>query len=466
MDMIQPAETSGFTAIAGGLGCTVALRDALPGLAHRHGGQAALAVLAGADVAVTEHRGCICDAKQSLGAPRLQAARGLLAVGGLGYGLPRSPVAVGNVADQAVVACLTGCIHNGAALRQAMVEGGALLRGGGQAELLLHLMAQSRQRTLVNRLVEALERMVGGFSLALITEELAVAVRDPRGFRPLWIGARGGAHLVASDPAALAAQGVTEQRELAAGEVALLEPGSPPRSLRPWGVYPRFPCALEWLDLSRPAASFEGLSAFAVRQRLGRALAASSPAPADAVATLPGVCAAAGMAFAQQAGLPMAPAFDPVGMGTDGPPDDAGARVIAPAVRGRSVALVFAPNTPFDHLRDASKGLQRAGAKQVHLRCFGPLQAADCPYGIDLAAPAVAGAGGLDPVALQAWLRVDSLSAAGLEGLATALGREITGCCSACLGGPAPLLARDAAATPQLPLFEGAGSGIDDSRLV
>ena len=459
MERSPLAETSGFAAIAGGLGCTAALPDALAGLAHRYGGQLATAVIAGREIEYRCHQGCVCDARGAMGSPTMQAARGLLAVGSPGVPVRgRSPIARGLVAEQAVAVCLTGCVHNGPALRQALVERGALVGDGGQAELLLHLMAQSRQRTLVNRLVEGIERIVGGFSLALITDELAVVARDPRGFRPLWIGARVDGHVAASDASALRSLGADEVSELAAGEVVLLEPGAPARSLRPWGVFPRAACALEWLSFAPVGASFEGLSVHPVRHRLGRALAASSPAQTDLVLALPGACATAALAFAQQAGQPFEIAFDPSqqSQGGCGPHE---LRAMPAVVRGERCTLVFAPDTPMDLLRGAVRGLRDAGARMVHLRCFGPLQASECLYGMSLPTPAIAAGVGAEPLALQGWLQADSLEAASLEQLTTALGRESTGSCMLCLGGHAPLLARDAVATPQLPLFGGDGSG-------
>jgi amidophosphoribosyltransferase len=452
MERNQSAETHGFAAIAAGFGSAARLPAALPGLHHRHAGHLALASISGRAVELFEHRGELSGARPALSEAAFQASRGLLAVGGGPGGSRRpSPVARGRVVDQAVAVCLTGVVHNGAALRQALVERGALLGEGSQAELLLHLMAQSRQRTLVNRLVEALERMVGGFSMALISDELAVAARDPRGFRPLWLASVPDGHAVASDPAALRGLGAVELREVAAGEVVLLEPGAPARSLRPWGVFPRASCAMEWLLWSRLSASFDGQSVHAVRHRLGRALGASSVASADLVTSLPGACPTAALAFARQAELPYECTFDPAEADRFAP-DEA---VIEAAVRGRRVILVISAGQPAELLRGAIRALGNAGARQVHLRSITPLQRSECPYGMDLPTPLVSDGASLDPQALLSWLRADSFDAGNLEGLATALGREPTVSCCTCLGGTAPLQARDAAATPQLPLFEG-----------
>ncbi len=467
MDSTLVAETSGFAAIAGGLGSAAALLGAIDGLGHRRGELVAVTTIAGRENRHREYVGCRCDARRSLGVDPLQAPRALLVVGERpSAGRPPGCIARGLVDGQAVAACLVGTFHNGPALRDALVQRGALVQSGGDAELLLHLMAQSRQRTLVNRLVEALERIVGGYSLALISDELAVAARDPRGFRPLWLGACAEGHVVSTDPGALEDLGADELRELAAGEVALLEPGAPVRSLRPWGSYPRAACAMEWLALGRLSGSFDGLSAYAVRHRLGLALAAASPAPVELVACLPGGCSAAAAAFARQAALPLEVVFEHSGPAWQGTPRPLPLRPVTAAVRGRRLALVVGPETGQERLRDAVEQLRNAGATQVHLRSVAPLRTGGCPYGIRLSSPGFSHTAELEIAALRAWLRVDSLEATSQTALATAIGREGVGSCAHCLGGAAPLVARDAAATPQLPLFDGGDPGIDEPRLV
>jgi amidophosphoribosyltransferase len=467
MDSKQWAETAGFAALAAGPGCSTTLIGALEGLGHRYVDRASLAVVAGRELVVHRHQGPLHTAAAELERHPLHGSRALLAVGGGGApARPQDLIAGGMVAEQAVAVCMTGCVHNADALRQAAVERGALVTQSSHAELLLLLMAQSRQRTVVNRLLEALERMVGGFSLAVATDELLVVARDPRGFRPLWIAKRGEAHAAATDPAALNALGATGLCELSPGEVTLLEPGAPVRALRPWGVFPRAACVQEWLGFARVSASFEGLSVHALRQRMGRALAAACPAPADLVAGLPDDCQVAAMAYAMRAGLPLDQVFEPGLASGLGARASVPLRAVSAAVRGRRPVLVFQPSTPADRLHEAVASLRAAGARQVHLRCFAPLQATDCLYGQRLPPPALAAGSGLDSSALQAWLRADSLESIELDGLATALGRESMGCCARCLGGPAPLVARDAAATPQLPLFHGGSPGADDAMLV
>ncbi len=455
MDMHQPTETAGFAAIAGGHAESAALPAALEGLAHRFRGQLDLTALRGTEIIRSEHQGCL-DRACALRLDEAPRGRlGLLAVGGGSAPL----VASASVAGEPVAVCVTGRFHNGPALRRIVVERGALLRGESDAELLLHLMAHSRQRTLVNRLLEALERVVGAFSLALITRELMVAARDPRGFRPLWLGAVGPAHAAASDQEALEGMGVVGARELAAGEVALLEAGAPVRSLRPWGTAPRAACVQEWLGRARVTASFEGLSVHALRQRLGRALAAGSPTHADAVITLPGACPVAAMAFAKQAELPLVQAFDPLRLvGEEGL-----GRAVSAAVQGRRLALVFGSEQPLERVRQASLSLRAAGCTRVHLRSTAPLLSCGCPYGLQLpGAPTPA----TDRATLEAWLQVDSLHEIGLEGLAVALGRDASTLCALCLGAQAPLVERDAAGTPQLPLFEGEDPGTNAPGLV
>jgi len=380
--------------------------------------------------------------------------------GGLARLAPGSPsrphpaaAGAGLVLGQAVAVGLVGRIHNAAPLRQVVAERGALLRGDDDAELLLHLMAQSSQRTVVNRLVDALGNLRGGFSFTLVTAGMCLAGRDPRGFRPLWIGTGEGLSAAASDPGALDAMGVQPLREVGAGELAILEPGSPTWTLRPWGTQHPAACVQEWVGLAPVGSTFEGLGVHALRQRLGLALAATCPVTADLVACLPGACPVAAMAFAAHLGLPMGVVFVP---------DDAlAARWVAlpGAVRGRRVALVHEPGVPAARMRAAVASLRSAGARQVHLRCVAPWLTAECRYGVRLPAPWPSAVGAVPGDTIAGYFDAESAAALSHAELAAALGRDGSHHCAACGGGAEPLPQDEASATYQLPLFASVSNG-------
>jgi amidophosphoribosyltransferase len=332
------------------------------------------------------------------------------------------------------------------------------LRGDDDAELVLHLLAQSSQRTLVNRLLDALGSLRGGFSFALATAGMCLAGRDPRGFRPLWIGTGEGVCAVASDPGALDAMGATHLREVGVGELVILEPGAPPWTLRPWGAQHPAACAQEWIGLAPVDSVFEGVGVHTVRQRLGLALAATCPAPADLVACLPDACPVAAMAFAAQLALPMAVVFAPAGAAN-------GRWAALPgAVRGRRVALVHEPGVPAARMRAAVLALRAAGARQVHLRCMAPWLTADCRHGVRLPAPWIDAASLARGDSIAGPTGTDSAEALSSSSLAAALGRGEDQHCEACLGGSEPLPEEEASATLQLPLFTAAGGGPNAQR--
>lgn len=359
--------------------------------------------------------------------------------------------AAGRVLGQAMAAGMAGVVHNGSSLRQAVADRGALLRGDDGAELLLHLMAQSSQRTLVNRLVDAMERLRGAFTFAVVTEEMCIAGRDPRGFRPLWIGTGEGVCAAASEPGALTAMGASVLREVGGGEIAILESGTPPRLLRPWGVHRSAACAQEWISLAPSDSTFEGLGVYALRRRLGLALAATCSATADAVVVLPGACPVAAMAFAEQLNLPMGQAFTPW------PPPGHVPVAVQAAVRGRRLALIHEPSLPLAVLREAVTVLREAGARRVHLRAVAPWQVARCDHGVSLPVPWPVAGDLPAEEAIAAWCGADSALALSPQELASALGHGEVRYCDACLGGGDPLPVAEAAATPQLPLFSTVG---------
>ncbi len=450
-------DVGALAAVVGCSGAPRALEAGLAGFAHRRHRAVNVAALGPSGLSTVPALGGEASAVETLAGLESDAHHGVAATSATTTHDGRaSCLSWGRLGDRFMVAGVVGRFHNGDALRTACLERGTLFAGQGEAELLLQLLALSRQRTLVNRVVEVLERLVGAYSLVVVSDELSIAARDPMGFRPLWLGRIAEGFAVASEPAALAAMGASEPRELAAGELVVLEPGSSPSSLRPWGVSRRAACVLEWLRLARLDTSFEGLSVHTLRKRLGRATAAAHPVPPGVVTALPGECPAAAVAFANQAGMPLEVVFVP-------PPVDLGIlyakqgpAVVEAAVRGREVTLVHGPTVAPERLRAVVGKLSRAGARRVHSRCYAPLLRSRCPHGVRLHAPLGVPAGGEDTAALRVVSGADSAAALSPEELASALGREPKGYCSFCLGGEAPLAGRDAGATPQLPLFQGA----------
>lgn len=346
---------------------------------------------------------------------------------------------------------LSGRLTQTARIRRELEEAGALFQGASDAEILAHLVARSPQRTFVNRLVDALWKVEGAFSLLVCTEDRLVAVRDPRGFRPLVLGRLDEAVLFASDDAAIRAVGGTPRRELRPGEMIVVDTRGV-QSVQPFARRSPTACAQELVTIAPAEARLFGRDVHGFRLSLGERLAVEAPCPvADVVIGPPGPGDAIARGFARASGLRCEGGLVPTRrMGVDGPADATPSLPMAAvpgAVSGRVVALVLPAILTGNGVRAAVQLLREAGALAVHLRVACPPVRAACPYGPS--GPTLDELLTSRPDGGPA-LGADSVGALSVEALREVLGGE-GAWCSACLDLAHPLppdLPDD-----QLPLF-------------
>jgi amidophosphoribosyltransferase len=354
-------------------------------------------------------------------------AAGTHAIGQHGADGP-DPLAIGRFRGFAAAAALAGRFTNGQALRRELDGRGALFVSGGDAELVLHQMAQSGQKSFVNRLVDALWRVEGAFSVLVLGEGRVVAVRDPRGFRPLVLGRIGAATALSSEEGAIRAVGGEVIRDVEPGEMVIIDTAV--RSVAPYLRQDRRACSQEVLAIASSAARAFGRPVHSVRVALGERLAVEAPCgTADVVVGTEDPPAIA-LGYASRAGVPWGPTV----------PD---------LVVGRRVALVAPSFVRGDALRDAVTALRGLGAVEVHVRVASPPLRAPCAYGV--AGPAADDLAASDPAALVTALQADSLAFLALESYRRVLG---PGHCDGCLSGDWPVAPE---ADGQLPLFTPGG---------
>lgn len=430
---VQPA--AGFVAVHGVLDAARTLGEALPVLAERMGvgvEVTAIATRAAGDMVTVPP-----DGRRPGPDLRAVADTALLRAGGEGPLVFRDrsgPVAL----------AVDGRATNAGVLGQALMARGAVLNSAGLAELIVHLLAHSEQRTVMNRLVHALQRVEGGFALAMLSAHLLVLARDPRGIRPLCVGRRGGGWVAAPEASVLRAAGVVYVREVEPGEVLVLDAARADageaalESLRPFARLTPRPCAAEWLASASADAGVFGVDVVAVRDQLGQRLAAGFPARADVVVAMPGSEAlAAGFARAQE--LRLLPAM--VGQG---------ALVrCSGAVRGLRVVLVADQLATGERARRAVAAVRGAGASEVHVRLGAmPLRGA-CLYGMRAPAEDELLGRRLEIPRMRAFLDADSLAHLDRADVLAAVGLDAESCCDGCFSGDYPVVPLD----PQVPLF-------------
>lgn len=442
---------TGLFGVAGHGAATGLVGRGLSALQHRGAAGFALAVSDGHQVRAARGRGLV---PAGLGGDTLGGSVAIGQVtGGLGdpdlAGLPLDGgdrLVLGTWSGQSTAAAVAGRFTNGTRLRRELKARGALFQTESDAELLLHLVAQSAQRATVNRIVDALWKVEGAFSALVLGPEMLVAVRDPRGFRPLVMGRAEGALVLATEDTAVRDVGGVVQRELDPGELVVVERGAV-QSVRPFTGSTRSSCSQELVGLARHDATVFQRSPYEVRVDLGQRLGRDAPcADGEVVVALP-EDEPYGIGYARSAGIPYERGLTPAcWTGAD-----EGRWLTVPAVvRGRRVVLVARSLVTGRSIRQAVAALRAASAVDVHVRVATPAVRKACIYGVPSpTTDELAWTHRSEPDALAAWLDAAGVAFLGHDALREALGPQ--GWCAACITGDQPVVPEEP--DDQLPLF-------------
>jgi amidophosphoribosyltransferase len=356
-----------------------------------------------------------------------------------------------------------GNLVNALAIRRELEGRGAIFSTTADSEVIVQLLARSRERTQEERLIDALSRVKGAFSLVLMTSDSLIAARDPHGFRPLSLGRLDGAWVAASETCALDLIGATHERDLDPGEVVVIRRGRL-RTLRPFtkqesGHF----CVFEYIYFSRPDSNLNGHNVYAFRKELGRALAREHPVKADMVVPVLDSGNSAALGFAEEAGIPYEQALirNHYVRRTFIEPAQSirhfGVKVKHNAVRdtlnGRRVVLVDDSIVRGTTLIKIVTMLRQAGAREVHLRISSPPTIGPCHYGIDTPTRAELIAHDHTVDEIRTLIGADSLGYLTLESLRRAVEPLKRGICDACFSDEYPVPIDDAKEAPQLSLF-------------
>ncbi len=359
-----------------------------------------------------------------------------------------------------------GNLTNASLLRDELERRGSIFGTSSDTEVILHLIAASQQTTFINRLVEALSRVEGAYSLVLLTEATLVAVRDPHGFRPLVLGRRGDAWVVASETCALDLIEARYVREIEPGEMVIVD-AQGMQSLRPFPRRPRRACVFEHIYFARPDSRVFGRSVYETRLELGRLLALEHPAEADVVVPVPDSGVTGALGYAAQSGIPYQRGLlrsHYVGRTFIEPSQqirDFGVKLKLAPVRavleGKRVVVVDDSIVRGTTSRKIVRMLRDAGATQVHLRITAPPTRGSCFYGVDTPSTDELVAHRHDVESIREMLGADSLGYLSLESLQLAEGEDKGRFCEACFSLDYPVDPRPEDRVAQVPLFKGEG---------
>ncbi len=342
-----------------------------------------------------------------------------------------------------------GNLVNADDIRHELEAYGSIFQTTIDTEVLIHLIARSTKKSLLDAVISSLEKVKGAYSLLLMTNDEMIAARDPQGFRPLALGKLKDAYVVASETCAFDLIGAEYIRDVDPGELVIIDKTGVKSIRFADPVAQQALCVFENIYFSRPDSQIFGTSCWKARQSLGRILAKETKVEADVVIPVPdsGVCAAIG--FSQESGIP----FDMglirnhyIGRTFIEPSQsirDFGVKlkfnIVKDIVAGKRVVVVDDSLVRGTTSRKIVKMIRQAGAKEIHMRLSSPPVTYPCFYGMDFPTrqELIAATHTLEEIAT--YLRVDSVAYLSLEGMLAAMPDSSQKFCQACFTGNYPV---------------------------
>ena len=191
-----------------------------------------------------------------------------------------------------------GNLTNSIALRKKLVEDGAIFYSTSDTETIVQLIAKSKRTKTIDKVVDAIFQIQGGYALVMLTQNSLIGVRDPYGIRPLVIGKLGNSYVLASETCALDIIGAKYVRDVENGEIVLIENGKL-ESIKPFPPKKVRPCVFEYIYFARPDSILDNKTAYEHRKNIGAELAKENDIDADIVVPVPDSGNAAALGFAQ-----------------------------------------------------------------------------------------------------------------------------------------------------------------------
>ncbi len=345
-----------------------------------------------------------------------------------------------------------GNISNAMTVKKELVRKGAIFQSTSDTEVIIHLVATSTYRTLLDRFIDALRQVEGAYSLICMTPEGMIACRDPLGIRPLVMGRLGDAVVFASETVAFDVVGATFERSVEPGEIVIVSKGEV-RSVKPFPAQHARPCVFEHIYFSRPDSISEGTSIYSVRKAIGAQLAIESPIRADLVIPVPDSGVPAAIGYAQQSGIPFELGIirsHYVGRTFIQPSDNIrhlGVKLKHNAnralIEGKAIILVDDSIVRGTTSLKIVQMMRDAGASEVHMRIASPPTRHSCFYGVDTPERGKLLAAQHDVEGMREWIQADSIAFVSTEGLYKAVGEERRNdirpqYCDACFTGDYP----------------------------
>jgi amidophosphoribosyltransferase len=342
-----------------------------------------------------------------------------------------------------------GNIVNYNSLRNELEKEGAIFHTTSDSEIILHLMAYSKEKDILSSLQFALQRIKGAYSMLVLTPKKLYAIRDPLGFRPLVLGKLGNTFLVSSETRAFDLLSAEYIREIAPGEILEISENGL-ESYKINETKNKAYCIFEYIYFSMPDSIVFGRSVFDVRFKFGERLANEQPADADYVIPVPDSSIVSALGYANASKIPYTYALirsHYIGRTFIEPQQgirDFGAKikynVVSSMVKGKRIVIVDDSIMRGTTAKKIVNMFKSAGAKEIHLRISAPPTRFPCYYGIDIPSMKELIASNQKEIKqIGKELGVNSIGYLSLEGMEKIIGEENKNFCKACFNGKYPI---------------------------
>ncbi|MFP4313030.1 MAG: amidophosphoribosyltransferase [Alphaproteobacteria bacterium] len=351
-----------------------------------------------------------------------------------------------------------GNLTNAHTLRRELVDKGSIFHSTSDTEVIVHLVAKSDKKTVRERLIDALHRIEGGYSLVACGQDRIIGCRDPHGIRPLCLGQLGDVFVLASESCAFDIIGADYIRDIEPGEMVMIDKD---------GLHSEFPferrssrfCIFEYVYFARPDSLMDDQSVYKIRKNIGAELAKEAPVDhADVIIPVPDSGVPSAIGYAEAAGKPFELGIirnHYVGRTFIEPTDKIrhlGVRLKHNAnrafIKDKVVVLVDDSIVRGTTSRKIVDMVRAAGAKEVHMRISSPPTSFSCFYGIDTPSTEELLAHKMNPEQICEYIGADSLAYVSIDGLYRAAGEvsrneKSPQYCDACFTGDYPVRLTD-----------------------
>ncbi len=338
-------------------------------------------------------------------------------------------------------------LTNALSLRKELENNGVIFSSTSDSEVIIHLISRSKKKNLEEKVIEALNRLEGSYSLLIMSEDILIAARDRRGFRPLSLGRLQNCYIVASETCAFDLIEGEYLRSIEPGEIILIDKKGI-NSLKPFKSVRLSPCIFEFIYFARPDSYIFGHSVYQIRKNLGKELARDYPVKADLVIPVPDSSNCAAIGYAEESKIP----FDLgivrnhyIGRTFIEPYQsirDFGVKIkhnpVKELLAGKKIVLVDDSIVRGTTTRKIVRILKRAGVKEIHVRITAPVITHPCFFGINTPTKEELIGSKYSVEQIRQHLGVDTLGYQTIEGLLRAVGAKKEEYCLSCFNGDYP----------------------------